>query len=225
MSAKQINDYKNSLAIYKVRCYLGLKSIKSCKRELKNLANIGKVPTSMFLLRCNFEYLKRNELKALKILNGEKSSWKITDFGVHHPTIFYNNSAVLHFSINKPNVALHYLNNAAKEDKKATEEYNPINKESESNGRPVNCLNISVKHIINYNTGIALLFANKSELAFEYLLQSTEIFPRNPRLWLRLAQSCVQLQQAKEELHDPGRPVAKVIGRGKCTNIFFRLIC
>ena len=48
-----------------------------------------------------------------------------------------------------------------------------------------------------YNYGVQLLLSQKQseETAFEALLTVAKWYPRNPRLWLRLAECCIKLHR------------------------------
>ncbi|KAL7065203.1 hypothetical protein AAHC03_04761 [Spirometra sp. Aus1] len=53
----------------------------------------------------------------------------------------------------------------------------------------------SQHYALLHNSGIQLLFAHKPAAAFAALLSVVEIYPRNPRLWLRLAECCIKVQR------------------------------
>ncbi len=60
---------------------------------------------------------------------------------------------------------------------------------------PLQLLNASHHHALMYNTGVANLFTQNPEAAFNALLGVIKMYPRNPRLWLRLAECCVKVQR------------------------------
>ncbi|VDM15818.1 unnamed protein product [Hydatigera taeniaeformis] len=68
-------------------------------------------------------------------------------------------------------------------------------------GRLVNCtplyqLGASRHYELLYNTGVQLLLGQKNlETAFSALLAVVKVYPRNPRLWLRLAECCVKVHR------------------------------
>uniref|UniRef100_A0A0X3NUZ1 CCR4-NOT transcription complex subunit 10 n=2 Tax=Diphyllobothriidae TaxID=28843 RepID=A0A0X3NUZ1_SCHSO len=53
----------------------------------------------------------------------------------------------------------------------------------------------SQHYALLHNSGIQLLFAHKPAAAFAALLSVVDIYPRNPRLWLRLAECCIKVQR------------------------------
>uniref|UniRef100_A0AAZ3PWP8 CCR4-NOT transcription complex subunit 10 n=1 Tax=Oncorhynchus tshawytscha TaxID=74940 RepID=A0AAZ3PWP8_ONCTS len=54
---------------YKVRAYIQMKSSKACKREIKSVMNTAGNSASSLFLKSNFEYLRGNYRKAVKLLN------------------------------------------------------------------------------------------------------------------------------------------------------------
>lgn len=50
-----------------------------------------------------------------------------------------------------------------------------------------------------YNCGIQLLFAGHPSIAFDHLISALPAFPNNPRLWLRIAECCIQQKTTREE--------------------------
>ena len=62
---------------------------------------------------------------------------------------------------------------------------------------PLTILNASRHAELLYNYGVQLLLSQKEseESAFEALLTVVKWYPRNPRLWLRLAECCIKLHR------------------------------
>ncbi|XP_049485018.1 CCR4-NOT transcription complex subunit 10 isoform X6 [Panthera uncia] len=54
---------------YKVRAYIQMKSLKACKREIKSVMNTAGNSAPSLFLKSNFEYLRGNYRKAVKLLN------------------------------------------------------------------------------------------------------------------------------------------------------------
>jgi CCR4-NOT transcription complex subunit 10 len=57
---------------------------------------------------------------------------------------------------------------------------------------PVNTQTRIANAQLAMNIGLVLLHANQPEDAFTYLLMAVKSFPSNPRLWLRLAECCIE---------------------------------
>jgi len=48
-----------------------------------------------------------------------------------------------------------------------------------------------------YNTGLQLLFTGRYETAFECFQEAATILYQNPKLWLRIAECCIGMQNLK----------------------------
>ncbi|XP_041421400.1 CCR4-NOT transcription complex subunit 10-A isoform X4 [Xenopus laevis] len=60
---------KSKIHQYKVRAYIQMKSLKACKREIKSVMNTSGNSAPSLFLKSNFEYLRGNYRKAVKLLN------------------------------------------------------------------------------------------------------------------------------------------------------------
>lgn len=60
---------------------------------------------------------------------------------------------------------------------------------------PLHVVGASRRPEILYNLGIALLYLKRPKDAFECLLVPLGIYHNNPRLWLRLAESCIMVHR------------------------------
>ncbi|XP_030249942.1 CCR4-NOT transcription complex subunit 10 isoform X3 [Sparus aurata] len=64
-----IEAAKSKMHQYKVRAYIQMKSSKACKREIKSVMNTAGNSAPSLFLKSNFEYLRGNYRKAVKLLN------------------------------------------------------------------------------------------------------------------------------------------------------------
>ena len=62
-------------------------------------------------------------------------------------------------------------------------------------GPSITSLSISRHHELTYNLGIQLLHCGKPQAAFDCLLEVIQFYHINPRLWLRLAECCIQVHR------------------------------
>lgn len=62
-------------------------------------------------------------------------------------------------------------------------------------GRPIYTIGANYRYELLYNLGIQLLYAKKPEQAFDCLIEVVQVYQNNPRLWLRLAECCIQYHQ------------------------------
>uniref|UniRef100_A0AAQ5ZKH7 CCR4-NOT transcription complex subunit 10 n=1 Tax=Amphiprion ocellaris TaxID=80972 RepID=A0AAQ5ZKH7_AMPOC len=67
--AAVIEAAKSKMHQYKVRAYIQMKSSKACKREIKSVMNTAGNSAPSLFLKSNFEYLRGNYRKAVKLLN------------------------------------------------------------------------------------------------------------------------------------------------------------
>ncbi|GAA34948.2 CCR4-NOT transcription complex subunit 10-B [Clonorchis sinensis] len=88
---------------------------------------------------------------------------------------------------------------------------------------PLRAFSLSQHHALLYNLGVQLLFARKPVAAFSTLLQLINSYPRNPRLWYRLAECCIKVHcpdnlswwqpQARSSC------LLETVGVGPCRNV------
>jgi hypothetical protein len=119
---------------------------------------------------------------------------------------FLNNTAILHFSLQKYNLSSIYFRKALNENTKFKKNLIPIginlqkeNSENNSEQKSENEADINYlsayalnrEYEIMYNLGISLLFCKQPLAAFECLSKVIDVYNKNVRLWLRLAECCI----------------------------------
>ncbi|XP_056619290.1 CCR4-NOT transcription complex subunit 10 isoform X2 [Triplophysa dalaica] len=219
-----IEAAKSKMHQYKVRAYIQMKSLKACKREIKSVMNTsGNSPPSLFL-KSNFEYLRGNYRKAVKLLNSSNIA--------EHPgplktgecvrCMFWNNLGCIHFAMGKHNLGLFYFKKALQENDNTCAQIG-----DGSNGQgakkfigiPMCALLANKRYELLYNCGIQLLHIGRPLAAFECLMEAVQVYHSNPRLWLRLAECCVTANKGSSEQETKGLPSKKgivqaVVGQG-----------
>lgn len=230
----QMKEIKNFLPLLKTRCCLQLKSMKACKRELKAFTNLESnsdftaqaVQIISVFLKSNFEFQRGNYHKAYKLLGSSppspanNTSW--LQNGESLSTMFYNNLGVIHFHTSKHSLGTFYLSKAIEENDKAistntsstTSSKKGDSKQQQSgssNTKTLQMLNMNKKFELLYNMGIQLLFSGKPSAAFDCLIAAVPVFYSNPRLWLRIAECCIQscCSPDKSEANTPSSPSRK----------------
>ncbi|XP_010769582.1 LOW QUALITY PROTEIN: CCR4-NOT transcription complex subunit 10 [Notothenia coriiceps] len=108
---------KSKMHQYKVRAYIQMKSSKACKREIKSVMNTAGNSAPSLFLKSNFEYLRGNYRKAVKLLNSSNIA--------EHPgpiktgecvrCMFWNNLGCIHFAMGKHNLGIFYFKKALQE--------------------------------------------------------------------------------------------------------------
>ncbi|XP_070200539.1 CCR4-NOT transcription complex subunit 10-like isoform X2 [Littorina saxatilis] len=177
---------KAKICLFKTRCLAMMKSLKSCKREIKTLVSSpGLAGTAVQYVRAYFEYLRGNSKKAQKILTSAPTTG-IPSAGQSLQLMFHNNMACIHLQMRRPHTGAHHLQRAWQENEKAMKEVKATSK-----GKPIQYVAISRHYELLYNMGIQALHCCKPSQAFDCLVVASQVYQVNPRLWLRLAECCV----------------------------------
>nr|XP_023683256.1 CCR4-NOT transcription complex subunit 10 isoform X3 [Paramormyrops kingsleyae] len=216
---------KSKIHQYKVRAYIQMKSLKACKREIKSVMNTAGNSAPSLFLKSNFEYLRGNYRKAVKLLN----SSNITE----HPgpmktgecvrCMFWNNLGCIHFAMGKHNLGIFYFKKALQENDNMCLQIGSRDGTNGQNKRfsgvPMCALLANKRYELLYNCGIQLLHIGRPLAAFECLMESVQIYHSNPRLWLRLAECCIAANKGNSDQETKGLPskkgiVQSVVGQG-----------
>lgn len=187
---------------FKTKCYLQLKHLKFCKREIKSVktvmnSNGAQSPITLFL-KANFEFERQNNRKAIKLLNSSPEGLDYNQMGQCIPVMYYNNLVAIHYAMHKYHLGAHYARRALQENATAVKEL------PKKSGRAIQTLGMNHHHELLYNTGIVLLHAGRPLAAFDCLVEAVQVFPTNPRLWLRLAECCIAANKTMSEGESKG---------------------
>lgn len=198
--------WKPKISLYKTRCLLMMKSMKSCKREIKSLMSTQAMNTAVIYLKSNFEHLRGNHKKAMKML-GSVSTSDFTEAGECMPVMYNNNLGCIHFHLSKHHLGAFHFRKAFQENENAIKD---IKRGAEHNknlsGKTLNSIGMSRHFELLYNMGIQLLHCGKAMPAFDCLVEAVQVFRSNPRLWLRLAECCIM---ANRQNNDEDRKLEK----------------
>ncbi|XP_077982183.1 CCR4-NOT transcription complex subunit 10-like [Glandiceps talaboti] len=215
--------YKLKLHMYKARIYLQLKSMKNCKREIKSVMTLAGMTAPACFIKSNFEYLRQNYRKAIKLLNSAPESGSVLKTGECRSAMYYNNQGCVHFYMRKYNLSAYYFRKALQENENALQEL-PKRSSPHSllSGRPLCTLAINKRYELLHNSGITLLHAGRPLAAFDCLIEAVQVYHSNARLWLRLAECCIAANKGSPEEEPKGLPsapkkgiVQAIIGSGK----------
>uniref|UniRef100_A0A671MEQ5 CCR4-NOT transcription complex subunit 10 n=1 Tax=Sinocyclocheilus anshuiensis TaxID=1608454 RepID=A0A671MEQ5_9TELE len=214
-----IEAAKSKMHQYKVRAYIQMKSLKACKREIKSVMNTSGNSAPSLFLKSNFEYLRGNYRKAVKLLNSSNIA--------EHPgplktgecvrCMFWNNLGCIHFAMGKHNLGLFYFKKALQENDHVCAQLGDAAKKF--TGIPMCALLANKRYELLYNCGIQLLHIGRPLAAFECLMEAVQVYHSNPRLWLRLAECCITANKGSSEQETKGLPSKKgivqaVVGQG-----------
>uniref|UniRef100_A0A668AEK3 CCR4-NOT transcription complex subunit 10 n=1 Tax=Myripristis murdjan TaxID=586833 RepID=A0A668AEK3_9TELE len=214
-----IEAAKSKMHQYKVRAYIQMKSSKACKREIKSVMNTAGNSAPSLFLKSNFEYLRGNYRKAVKLLNSSNIA--------EHPgalktgecvrCMFWNNLGCIHFAMGKHNLGIFYFKKALQENDHTCAQLGDGTKKFA--GIPMCALLANKRYELLYNCGIQLLHIGRPLAAFECLMEAVQVYHSNPRLWLRLAECCIAANKGGSEQESKGLPCKKgivqsVVGQG-----------
>jgi len=212
-------EYKLHLYMAKARLFLLRRSLKDCKREIKSVLNITANNPDALFLKSNYEYVRENYPKAIRLLNSAPLQTIIAGHGQSLATLFYNNLSCIHFKMKKYNLGVFYARKALEENTQAMKSLPPIEKNHQLSGRPLQTLAMNKRSEIIYNMGVQLLFSGKAVDAFDCFMEANSLFECHPRFWLRLAESCIMVHQQfqRDIIGSPAKKnnyVRGVIGSG-----------
>ncbi|KAG7463340.1 CCR4-NOT transcription complex subunit 10 isoform X2 [Solea senegalensis] len=214
---------KSKMHQYKVRAYIQMKSSKACKREIKSVMNTAGNSAPSLFLKSNFEYLRGNYRKAVKLLNSSNIA--------EHPgpiktgecvrCMFWNNLGCIHFAMGKHNLGIFYFKKALQENDNTCAQLGDggNGQTKKFTGIPMCALLANKRYELLYNCGIQLLHIGRPLAAFECLMEAVQVYHSNPRLWLRLAECCIAANKGGSEQESKGLPCKKgivqsIVGQG-----------
>lgn len=186
----------------------------------------GVANVAALFLKANLEYLRQNYRKALKLL----ASCQRGEGGAMG-ALYLNDMGCLHSKTGLHAVALQYFQRALasfeQDGSNGGHEGSSSNSSSASStslvpgGRPLEADGRVLPHAlceVVYNAGLQLLLMGRPSQAFRCFENASLIFYNRPRVWLRLAECCVQ-HHREEERRKLGptrdRLVRRVVGQGR----------
>ncbi|XP_047217693.1 CCR4-NOT transcription complex subunit 10 isoform X2 [Girardinichthys multiradiatus] len=222
-SSAMIEAAKSKIHQYKVRAYIQMKSSKACKREIKSVMNTAGNSAPSLFLKSNFEYLRGNYRKAVKLLNSSNIAEHFGPIktGECVRCMFWNNLGCIHFAMGKNNLGIFYFKKALQENDHTCAQLGDgrNNQCKKLTGIPFCALLSNKRYELLYNCGVQLLHAARPLAAFECLMEAVQVYHSNPRLWLRLAECCISANKGGSEQESKSLPCKKgivqsVIGTG-----------
>ncbi|XP_050027992.1 CCR4-NOT transcription complex subunit 10 [Dermacentor andersoni] len=164
---------RGRLQLYKTRCLIMMRSVKASKREIKNLvsSSAGSSCQTVFL-RSQLEFLRGNYRKAVKVLATAQQGDART------VAMYHNNLGCVHFCTGKPHLGSYSFAKA-------------LNSYVEGCSQGDDTLDGRVYFELLYNLGLQNLYCGKYASAFDCLVEAARMQPTNARLWLRIAECCV----------------------------------
>ncbi|CAL8069674.1 unnamed protein product [Calicophoron daubneyi] len=196
---------------------------------------------SLDFLKAQLAYLKCQYSTAIRQLADINSSSSETfGMGQCETTLVWNNLGLVHHRAGQYSLSGLQFRRALRETDKAVRDIIPQSRGGKSNGShhhgkgnasgqyifnqiPLYAFSMGHHHSLLYNFGLQLLFANKPSAAFSTLVQLIGTYPRNPRLWYRLAECCIKVHQPNNlsqwQLESRMRCLVEPIGVGPCRRL------
>lgn len=215
-----MTSFELRLHMHKAQYHLLNQSFRSSKKEIKQALSASAHSPEAMLLKANFEFLRQNYRKSLKLLHSvsktnlasaKPASDKPAPVSPLTPTI-HNNVACIHFSVNNYNAALWYLSRALKAaDQFAHQTAQGIGKEFKAGRVPVQMFAHCHKSEMLYNSGLQLLLTSRPQEAFTCFQEASAVLFHSPRLWLRLAECCLadhSMEAQRQSAQRDGDPLS-----------------
>lgn len=210
------DEVRSALSLYKAKLALMARMSKSSKREIKTTLNACTPNTTGLFLKSNLEYLRQNYRKAVKLLN---NSCQKSDRDPNIAALYFNNMGCIHHLMRRHTAAAFYFTRALQENDAL---YSSPPAKGEKPGVSLPTFACDRRCEIQYNKGLQLLFGGRPEQAFGAFHEALHLLHRQPRIWLRVGETCVatHVQQANaaqaQRQHEglTSTLVASTIGRG-----------
>lgn len=174
---------------------------------LEETSNFSILKAHQFYLGNDFQMASRELAKKFKneLITVQKD-------GECQNVCIANNMGLIHFSVKHFALAVRFFQQALIFDQKAIEAC----KKEFGHQLPLHCVGATKRQDILYNLGIALLYLQRPRDAFDCLLVPLNVYHKNPKLWLRLAEACIMVhkQQLKEQEMQNKNVISSVIGSG-----------
>jgi len=208
-------EVRAALNLYKAKLSLMARSSKSSKREIKTTLNACVQNTTGLFLKSNNEYQRQNYRKAIKLL---ANSCQRSERDPNVAALYFNNLGCIHHCMRRHTAAAFYFSRALQENTLL------YRRSADADAAPLQHFSCDRRCELEYNRGLQLLLSAKPESAFTCFQAALETLHRQPRVWLRLGETCIaahllQAEALRAAQAPPGtRPSAvvhSVLGGGR----------
>uniref|UniRef100_A0A7S0LQM2 CCR4-NOT transcription complex subunit 10 n=1 Tax=Coccolithus braarudii TaxID=221442 RepID=A0A7S0LQM2_9EUKA len=208
-------EVRAALNVYKAKLSLLARSSKSSKREIKTTLNACAQNTTGLFLKSNLEYQRGNYRKAIKLLS---NSCQKNDRDPNVAALYFNNMGCIHHCMRRHTAAGFYFSRALQENLAL------YTQKDDRGGISLPAFSCDRRCEMEYNRGLQLLLSGKPEQAYSSFQVALLLLHRQPRLWLRLGETCMAVhvqQEAQQRVQQEGRGTAKhvVVGQGKARHL------
>lgn len=197
--------YRNLFRLVLIRSHL--LNRKMITVPLEDTSNFSILKAHQFYLGHDFQMASRELAKQFK-----NPAISVLNEGEDQNVCIANNMGLIHFSVKHYALAVRFFQQALLFDQKGIENA----KSQHGTQLPLHCLGGTKRAEILYNLGIALLYLQRPKDAFDCLIIPLNVYHKNPKLWLRLAETCIMVhrQNLKEQESQNKNIVSSVIGSG-----------
>ncbi|XP_059177053.1 CCR4-NOT transcription complex subunit 10-like isoform X2 [Physella acuta] len=207
---------KAKLILYKVRCNLMAKHMKN-KKDYKALQG-NSVPVNY--AKAYYDYLRGSYKKAAKMLGNPPRVDISPSTGECLAVMYSNNLALINMCLRKPNIAICHIRDALKHNEKVMKDAVPNDKARP----PLQLSYVSQHYVLFYNLGVLQLHSKRPSLAFECFVDCVQVYHRNPRLWLRLAECCIMHHRENNDVDREHKHKLEVIQASVGSGFHHKLI-
>ena len=200
----------------KIRANVSLQRSSEAEKELAILSEIDPDHAATFCLKSRITLVNGNFAEALKQLKNQPDVEDFKKQGESNVVMYYNNAGCAYHAMGKYHLAcLHFQKSLNKNNELLAEFPKPstgmrlkfrlilsgfnINNlfyaGDPLSNRPLLTIGSNYKYELLYNMGVTLLYARKPSDAFDCLIESVQLHHRDPLIWLRLAECCIQVHK------------------------------
>ncbi|XP_065332177.1 CCR4-NOT transcription complex subunit 10 [Cloeon dipterum] len=192
---------KAKLAALRARASLQARLWRTNKKDVKALLAINKQQfnSTALMAKSYLDFLRGQYNKAARVLSSVTPPEGL-ESGDNIQMMWFNNLGCCHFMGGRNLLATNYISRAIEES----------NKKHTTPAAEVSAKIANAQMLMNL--GIVLLQSNKPESAFPHLLKAVRVFHSNPRLWLRIAECCIQnFGTNNADFYDRRNPADKIV--------------
>lgn len=206
----------------KLRANLALSKIEEAEKELALLTEIDPENAASLCLKSKTLFFKGSFSESLKQLKPPQDDGVYKERGESDVVMYHNNAGCVYHAMGKYHLAcLHFQKSLNKSNELLAEFPKPstgnlLNSRlpivefyisfyifivgDPLSNRPLVTIGSNYKYELLYNMGVSLLYARKPADAFDCLIEAVQLHHRDPLIWLRLAECCIQVHKPVKKI-------------------------
>ena len=200
----------------KIRANLALSQTEEAEKELTLLNEIDPENAATLCLKSKTLFFQGSFAESLKQLKPPKDDGVYKERGESDVVMYHNNVGCVYHAMGKYHLAcLHFQKSLNKSSELLAEFPKPSTGNyfirnqfvficsfyyihtlgDPLSNRPMVTIGSNYKYEMLYNMGVSLLYARKPADAFDCLIEAVQLHHRDPLIWLRLAECCIQVHK------------------------------